>query len=185
MLPTTSCVFPPPVPSPPLPASRGRLEYSLLSVCSAHSSFYLSSGEEALFAPQTWVPTLRPLLPRLAGVTLAFPGAPCRVLTGPSGDCSCQGPACFVLNVVCGFCLSPRCPLRMSLSYDGAGSSPELAAKPTRRSPLPQRAVSMLPWLTGEPWLGGDAWVWTHSQLPLGPAPSQVECPHVPTQKMG
>lgn len=135
--------------------------------------------------PRTWVPTLRPLLPRLAGVTLAFPGAPCRVLTGPSGDCSCQGPACFVLNVVCGFCLSPRCPLRMSLSYDGAGSSPELAAKPTRRSPLPQRAVSMLPWLTGEPWLGGDAWVWTHSQLPLGPAPSQVECPHVPTQKMG
>lgn len=123
--------------------------------------------------------------PSLGRRDTRFPGAPCRVLTGLTRDCRCPGPACFVPDVVCGFCLFPRCPLRMSLSYDGADSSPELAAKPARHSPLPQTAVSVLPWLTGAPWLGGDSWVWTHSQLSLRPALSQVECPHVPTQKMG
>lgn len=142
MLPTVSCVFLPPVPSPPPPASRGRLEYSLLSVCSEHStsicplekrcsSHLAGEGQrdpglrlkvQGCRAKQLRS-RLRPLLPHLASATLAFPGAPRRVLTGPTGDCRCQGPACFVPDVVCGFWLFPRCPLRM-LSYDGADSSP-------------------------------------------------------------
>ena len=133
----------PPVPSAPHPASRGRLEHSLLSVCSEHSTSVCPLGKrrsshlagEGQRDPGPRLKgqgcrakrlrsRLRPLLPRRTGATLAFPGAPCRVLTGPTGDCRCQGPACFVLDVVCGFCLFPRCPLRMSLSYNGTDSSP-------------------------------------------------------------
>ena len=125
----------PPVPSTPRQASRERLEHSLLSVCSEHStsicplekrcsSHLAGEGQRDPglrlkgqgCRAKRLRSRLRPLLPRLAGATLTFPGAPHRVLTSPTGDCRCQGPACFVLDVVCGFCLFPRCPLRMSLS---------------------------------------------------------------------